>query len=51
MGPHFGYIFSAYAVTGIVLAALILRAIIDWRGQRRAIEELERRGHSRRALR
>lgn len=44
--PHAGFIVSAYAVTGLVVAALILRAVIDHGLQRRALAELESRGRA-----
>jgi heme exporter protein D len=46
---HAGFIFAAYAVTGLVVLALILRAVLDHRAQRRALSDLERRGAGRRS--
>lgn len=34
------YIWSAYGVTGIAVAALVLRAVLDARAQRRALARL-----------
>jgi heme exporter protein D len=48
---HAGFILAAYAATALVVAALILRAVIDHRAQRRALSELESRGIGRRSRR
>ena len=51
MGPHAPFILAAYAVTALVLAGLVLRAILDHRAQARALAELESRGAGRRSRR
>jgi heme exporter protein CcmD len=43
LGPHAAYIWSAYAVVVVALAALIGWLIGDGRRQRRLIEEIEAR--------
>ena len=48
---HAGFILAAYAATAVVVAALILRAVIDHRTQRRALSDLESRGIGRRSRR
>jgi heme exporter protein D len=49
LGPHAVFIVAAYAVTALVIGALILRAWIDHRAQVRALAELEARGVKRRS--
>jgi heme exporter protein D len=49
LGPHAAYIWSAYAVVGVGLAALILWLVLDGRRQQRLIDELEARGVRRRS--
>jgi heme exporter protein D len=49
LGPHAFFIVAAYAVTALVVAALILRAVVDHRAQVRALAELEGRGMRRRS--
>jgi heme exporter protein D len=49
LGPHAFFIVAAYAVTALVVAALILRAVLDHRAQVRALAELEGRGVRRRS--
>jgi heme exporter protein D len=44
LGPHGVFILAAHAVTGLILAGLILRAIVDHGAQRRALAELEALG-------
>ncbi|HZB63084.1 MAG TPA: heme exporter protein CcmD [Microvirga sp.] len=51
MGTHAFFIAFSYALTALVIAGLILRAIIDHRMQVRALAELESRGVSRRSRR
>jgi heme exporter protein D len=51
MDPHFAFITGSYLVTGLIVAGLILRAIFDYRAQKRALAELEARGAGRRARR
>jgi heme exporter protein D len=49
LGPHAFFILAAYAATGLVVALLILRAIVDHRAQVKALAELESRGARRRS--
>jgi heme exporter protein D len=49
LGPHGFFIVAAYAAAALIVAALILRAIIDYRGQLAALAELEARGARRRS--
>ncbi len=49
LGPHAIFIVMAYAVTGLIVAGLIVRAAIDHRAQRRALARLEARGARRRS--
>jgi heme exporter protein D len=43
LGPHAAYIWSAYAVVAVTLAALIGWLISDGRRQRRLLEKIEAR--------
>ena len=49
LGPHAVFIVMAYAVTGLIVAGLILRAALDHRAQVRALASLELRGARRRS--
>ena len=49
MGPHTGFILASYAVTAMVIGALVLRAILDHRAQVRALADVESRGMARRS--
>jgi heme exporter protein D len=49
LGPHAIFIWGAYAVTFAVIAALAFSIFEDDRWQRRALEELERKGVRRRS--
>jgi len=49
LGPHAFFILAAYALTTLVVGALILRAVIDHQAQRRALADLEARGARRRS--
>ncbi|GJD59306.1 heme exporter protein CcmD [Methylobacterium dankookense] len=40
LGPHAGFIWAAYAFTGLVMAALVLNAVRDRHAQRRALRAL-----------
>ena len=51
MSQHAFFILSSYAVTALIVAALIVRAVIDHRVQARALAELEARGVGRRSRR
>ena len=46
---HLGFITAAYAVAAAVVLALIVWVTLDYRAQRRALADLERRGFSRRS--
>lgn len=48
-GPHASFIVAAYAVTALIVGALILRAVVDHRAQRRALSAMEARGSQRRS--
>jgi heme exporter protein D len=43
-GRHAVFIWSAYGLTALVVVALILRAFVDHRVQRRALARLEAAG-------
>jgi heme exporter protein D len=51
LGPHADFIVAAYAVTVLVVAALIAWVVLDYWAQRRILGELEDRGVTRRAKR
>jgi heme exporter protein D len=51
MTQHAFFIAMSYAVTALILAGLILRAVVDYRLQTRALAELEARGVGRRSRR
>jgi heme exporter protein D len=46
---HIGFIVAAYAAAVVVVAGLIGWVAFDYRAQRRALAELERRGIARRS--
>jgi heme exporter protein D len=48
MGPHAAYIWSAYAIVAVTLAALIVWLVLDGKRQHRALAALEARGAKRR---
>ena len=48
-GAHAGFIVAAYAVTAVVLAAMVAWIIFDGRAQRRRLADLEARGIRRRS--
>ena len=43
-GAQLLYVATAYAVAGAILLGLVLWAVLDYRAQRGALAELERRG-------
>ena len=43
-GRHAVFIWSAYGVTTLIALALVIRAIVDHRAQRRALARLEAEG-------
>lgn len=49
LGPHAFFIIASYAVTAVIVGALIARAVLDHRSQRRKLAELEERGLRRRS--
>ena len=49
MGPYAFFVVGSYAVTALVVGALILSALVDHRAQVRALAELESRGTRRRS--
>jgi heme exporter protein D len=49
IGAHGGFIIAAYLVTIVVLAGLCLWIVVDGRGQRRRLADLEARGIRRRS--
>jgi heme exporter protein D len=49
LGPHAGFIISAYAVAAAVVAGLVAWVVIDHLAQKRALADLERRGITRRS--
>ena len=51
LGPHAAFIWMAYGATGLVVAALLARAILDERRQKRALIRLEAEGVRRRSAR
>lgn len=46
-GRHAAFILSAYGAAALVVLALVIRAIIDHRAQRRALARLDRVGAAR----
>ena len=51
LGPHADFIVAAYAVTAIVVAALLAWVTLDYSAQRRILGDLEDRGVTRRSQR
>ena len=49
LGPHAAFIWAAYAVVAVVLAALVAWLVLDGRRQQRLVDELEARGVRRRS--
>ena len=45
MGPHAVFILASYGFAALVVGGLVLRAVLDHRAQRRALDALEGRGH------
>ena len=43
-GRHAAFIWSAYGVTTLIAVALVVRAVLDYRAQRRALARLEAAG-------
>ena len=51
LGPHADFIIASYAVTVLVIAALIGWIAADYAAQRRVLTNLEQRGVTRRSQR
>ncbi len=51
LGPHAAFIWSAYAITAVVLAGLIAWLVLDGRQQERRLADLAKRGVTRRSER
>ncbi len=49
LGPHAGFIWASYAITAVVVSALVFRAIAEERKQRKALARLEAQGIRRRS--
>ena len=49
LGPHAGFIVTAYALAGAVVAGLIAWIVADHRAQTRSLEDLDRSGVTRRS--
>jgi heme exporter protein D len=49
LGPHAGFILAAYAVTLVVVVALVVWVVVDHRAQARALADLDARGIRRRS--
>ncbi len=51
LGPHADFIVASYAVTALVVAALIAWIATDYSAQKRVLADLEQRGVTRRSKR
>jgi heme exporter protein D len=51
LGPHAAFIVVSYAVAASILLSLIVWIVLDHRAQKRALDELEASGHTRRSSR
>lgn len=49
LGPHAAFIVAAYVTTAVVVMALIVWVLADYRAQLRLLADLERRGIGRRS--
>jgi heme exporter protein D len=49
LGPHSGFIVSAYIIATVVVAGLVAWVVVDYSAQKRALAELDRRGITRRS--
>jgi heme exporter protein D len=49
LGPHWGFIVSAYMVATAVVGGLVAWVALDYAAQQRALAELDRRGITRRS--
>jgi len=43
LGPHAGFIVAAYAVAALVVVALVIWVALDYRAQRRALAEHDKK--------
>jgi heme exporter protein D len=50
LGPHAGFIITAYLMATAVVAALVIWVVADHLAQKRALADLERRGITRRSV-
>ena len=51
LGPHADFIIASYAVTALIVVALIGWIAADYNAQRRVLADLEQRGVTRRSQR
>lgn len=51
LGPHAGFIVSAYGFAALIVSAMIIWIVVDHRRQTRSLAELEARGVTRRSER
>ncbi len=51
LGPHAVFIVAAYAVAVVIVAGLIVWVVVERRHLRRALDQLEERGITRRSER
>jgi heme exporter protein D len=49
LGPHAAFIWTAYGLTTLVITALVARAVLDERHQRKALVKLATQGVMRRS--
>jgi heme exporter protein D len=49
LGPHAAFIVSAYAIAVLIIAAMIVWVMLDYRRQRRVLAELDAQGVTRRS--
>ncbi len=49
LGPHGGFIVASYAAAVLIVGGLIVRAVVDHRLQKAALERLEAQGARRRS--
>jgi heme exporter protein D len=49
LGPHADFIIASYAVSAVVVAALVAWIVLDYAAQRRLLGDLEQRGVTRRS--
>jgi heme exporter protein D len=49
LGPHAAFIWTAYGLTTLVITALVARAILDERRQRKVLVKLDEQGIRRRS--